>query len=903
MPLLTIPLSASYLKTLADGIVERFPQSIRQHTTVFLPSHRAVLSLQKVFTTEFKNIVLPKILTIAELYKDVLYQHVKGQLNLEGKPKHILGNTQRLHILVHILKKAYPAKPYDLLIDLSQSIASLLDEVILSGIDPKKIFDYFGALGEIKLHQQILSATLVRYYDYIDKNHLIERTQQSFNDIMAAAHLLDETYSKSKQLPYPLILAGTTGTIPAVQQLAKTLLSFENGYVVLPGLQQSAETYPMTHPLYTQAAFVKAIGQAEGVYQHWHGVGGAHSKLMAFFDNDLYDLPAQNNFILLKAKTLFHEAQLITTVVRHHLEESPDDDIAIVCADPKLSLYIQNSLQKYHFQANSSLSLSVKQSPAFKFLLLYLNVLQVQDLKSLLALVKHPLFQVTGRINVVNMIDAFDGKITLDDVETYERGLKLFPDLQVKTPGNLSLIKWFDFIKKNLAHISAETYCIQHDGEAVFQFFDELCLLERKNLEPVSLQVFIDYVKSAFKMAPPLNNQDHLHQRVTMVGSLEARHIIAPIVILTALNEGQWPPTMKNDIWLSKLDREKLGMPALDRRLGLSAHDFACTLSARRVYFTRSLKIDGTPTQESRWLRRLSVFCTQSEEQKNKANWFYEITKQLHLNEALDYQDKEPSYPLCSPKINRLSVSALELLNKNPYTFYTRYILKLRPRNPWFLGLSPADIGNIIHKILEHISFEKAQQDSFSHVIKNALDPLNIAPSQKIFLHNQMNAVVDFVVNAMQSSLPLPQTILREEKLHAVLDHFMIYGIADRIDFVRDQQEIHLIDYKTGVEPSQSMIAKGESFQLPLLTYMLSCMFKKDYGDIIAAYWVLKGYAADDTGHGCRISPRPQTAENIDLTIGIVKKLLKHFLENQNPFMPTDDAYHMPGVHPLERYS
>ncbi len=899
MPLFTIPLSSSYLKTLADGIIERFPQHIRQNTTVVLPSHRAVLSVQKVFTAEVKNIVLPKILTIADFYKDVLYQHAKGKLNLEEKPKNILGNTHRIHVLLNILKKMHPTKPYDLLIDLSQSIAILLDEVILSGMEAKKVLGYFDTLDDIKPHQQILRTTLVTYYEYLHKNHLIERTQQNFNDITAAAQLLDETYFKSKKLPHPIILAGTTGTIPAVQQLAKTLLSFENGYVVLPGLQTSSTTYPITHPLYTQVAFVKAIGQEAVVYQQWHG-GGARSELMSFFDNQIQHLPAQHKFIFLKAKTLLHEAQLVTTVVRHHLEESPNADIAIVCADPKLSLYIQNSLQRYNFQANSSLSFSLKQSVAFKFLLLYLNFLQLHDLKSLLALVKHPLFQVTGRINVVNNINIFEEKIKIDNVETYEKCLKFFPDLETQTEGNLSIIKWIDYVKKNLEHISAETYGITHDGEVVFQFFDELHMLERKNTETVSLQMFIDYVKSSFKMAPPLNSQENLHQRVTMVGSLEARHITAPIVILTALNEGQWPPTIKNDIWLSKLDREKLGMPALDRRLGLSAHDFASTLSAEKVYFTRSLKIDGTPTQESRWLRRLSVFCTESEEQKKTSAWFYDITRQLQLTDTPDCKPKEPSYPLCKTNINTLSVSALELLNKNPYTFYTRYILKLKARNPWFLGLSPADIGNLIHKILEHISFAQGQQDYFLNIIKKAIDPLNIAPSQKIFLQNQISAVVDFVVNATQASLP--EKMLREEKLQAVLDHFTVYGIADRIDLVHPQKEIHLIDYKTGVEPSKTMIEKGESFQLPLLTYMLSCMFKKDYGDIISAYWVLKGYSKDDMGHGCKISPRPQTAESVEFTIDTVKKLLKHFLENQNPFIPTDEVYKNQGVHPLERY-
>ena len=899
MPLFTIPLSAPYLKTLADGIVEKFPQNIRQNATVILPSHRAVLSLQKVFTTEFKNIVLPKIVTISNFYKDVLYQHAKGQIDLGEDPKRIIGNTQRIHLLLNFLKQQQPGKSYDLLIELSQSIAALLDECILSGIEPNKTVSYLQNLNDLKPHQKTFHSIMNSYYACLQKNNLIEKAQQNFNDIADAAQLLEKTYCQKKSLPHPIILGGTTGTIPAVQKLAKTLLNLENGYVVLPGLQSFDQEYPITHPLYTQAEFVKALGMQSDFYQTWSGVGAKHSKLMSFFDNQIQSMPVQEHFTFLKAKSLLHEAQLIATVVRYHLEKKSDDDIAIVCADPKLSLYIQNSLQKYNFKANSSLSISIKQSAAFKFLLLYLSFLQARDLKSLLALVKHPLFHPNDRMNVVHTICTFENTIKVDDEGTYEQCLKLFLDLQTKVPVQLSMPKWFDYLKKNLEVVAQQTYAMQKDGEVIVQFFDELTVLQSKNFEQIPLWTFIDYVKSSFNMCPPMNNIDSLHQRVTMVGSLEARHITAPIVVLTALNEGQWPPTIKNDIWLSKQDREKLGMPPLDRRLGLSAHDFACTLSAKKVYFTRSLKIDGTPTQESRWLRRLSVFCEESEGQKNRAQWFYDIAQQLQQGENIEYKPTEASYPTCKTNIKKISVSGLELLNKNPYTFYVRYILKLKSRNPWFLGLSPADIGNIIHKILEHVSLDTDKGGAHEAAIEQAIEPLNITAPQKIFLQKQIAAIVEFVCRSTQDIAP--DKLIREERLQAVLGNFIIYGIADRIDLVNNTNDIHLIDYKTGVEPSKAMMDKGYSLQLPLLTYMLSRMFEQNYGEILSQYWVLKGYSKDESGHGCKISPRPQTAENVEFTIDIVKKLLKHFMEDRNPFMPTDELYQNRGVHPLER--
>ncbi|HIF10937.1 MAG TPA: double-strand break repair protein AddB, partial [Sneathiellales bacterium] len=65
------------------------------------------------------------------------------------------------------------------------------------------------------------------------------------------------------------------------------------------------------------------------------------------------------------------------------------------------------------------------------------------------------------------------------------------------------------------------------------------------------------------------------HPRLQIWGPLEARLQHADLLILGGLNEGSWPPEAPNDPWLSRPMREKFGLPAPERRIGLSAHDFA----------------------------------------------------------------------------------------------------------------------------------------------------------------------------------------------------------------------------------------------------------------------------------------------------------------------------------------
>ncbi|HMJ41614.1 MAG TPA: double-strand break repair protein AddB, partial [Pseudolabrys sp.] len=63
--------------------------------------------------------------------------------------------------------------------------------------------------------------------------------------------------------------------------------------------------------------------------------------------------------------------------------------------------------------------------------------------------------------------------------------------------------------------------------------------------------------------------------RVRIFGPLEARLQSIDRVVLGGLNEATWPPETRSDPWLSRPMRRDLGLDPPERRIGLSAHDFA----------------------------------------------------------------------------------------------------------------------------------------------------------------------------------------------------------------------------------------------------------------------------------------------------------------------------------------
>ena len=95
--------------------------------------------------------------------------------------------------------------------------------------------------------------------------------------------------------------------------------------------------------------------------------------------------------------------------------------------------------------------------------------------------------------------------------------------------------------------------------------------------------------------------------RVRILGTIEARLTENDRVVLGGLVEGTWPPESNNDAWLSRPMRHSLGLDLPERRIGLSADDFAQLLGARDVFLTFAGKIAGTPTFPSRFVQRLAA--------------------------------------------------------------------------------------------------------------------------------------------------------------------------------------------------------------------------------------------------------------------------------------------------------
>ena len=212
--------------------------------------------------------------------------------------------------------------------------------------------------------------------------------------------------------------------------------------------------------------------------------------------------------------------------------------------------------------------------------------------------------------------------------------------------------------------------------------------------------------------------------RIRIYGPLEARLTGVDRVVIGGLVEGVWPPDPRTDPWLSRPMRHALGLDLPERRIGLSAHDFAQLLGAEEVFLTRSAKLAGAPTVASRFLQRLAAVA-------GEAPWRAAVARgerYRHLGRSLD-QPTAPPRPVSRPqprppraaRPTRLSVTEIEHWLRDPYTIYAKHILKLPQLDRVDEPPGAADRGSAIHAAVGEftkIYADRLPDDPYAELIR-----------------------------------------------------------------------------------------------------------------------------------------------------------------------------------------
>jgi ATP-dependent helicase/nuclease subunit B len=350
-------------------------------------------------------------------------------------------------------------------------------------------------------------------------------------------------------------------------------------------------------------------------------------------------------------------------------------------------------------------------------------------------------------------------------------------------------------------------------------------------LSPTGLMVQLSDYPDVFQTAfadRMVRQPEGTNVQLKIYGPLEARLTQSERVIIGGLVEGVWPPAPRIDPWLSRPMRYELGLDLPERRIGLSAHDFAQLLGAEEVILSHAAKVGGAPAVASRFLHRLEAVAGEDRwnAAKSAGEKYVRFAGQLDAPERIAPVTQPVPRPPRAVRPLKLSVTAIEDWLRDPYTIYAKYILRLNPLDPVDMPLSAADRGSAIHDAIGEFTqtFATSLPPDPASVLRaigqKYFTPLMERPEARALWWPRFLRIARWfsdweaarrhhlgsIEAEISGEIPIP---LEHERT------FVLSARADRIERHADGT-FAILDYKTGQPPTGKQVRMGLSPQLTL---------------------------------------------------------------------------------------
>lgn len=879
--LYTIPPHRAFADALAQGLIRRFggdPMRLARGI-VLVPTNRAKRAITDAFVrASGSGLLLPRLVAVGDPELDEAVGPFLDPADDDDPIAPAVDPMQRRLILARLVQAGRPDTDAAEAVRLAGELGRTLDQLLVEEIDPRRMRDL--AVGELSEHWQrsldLFEIVLSRWPQELEKLGRIDLAARR-------NQLLDRVAARWRDDPPGRFVcaAGVTASAPAIARLLRVVAEMPHGMVVFPGvdLAMPAEEWAMlgpfdpdpvtgrrkraleTHPQFHLKLLLDRMGVQRGEIDPWRvatelDAPPARSKAIASammpaeLTKGWSELPAAERRLAdvraIEVATPAEEAQAIALALRETLE-TEGRTAALVTPDRALAKRVAAHCARWGIAIDDSAGAPLASLPPGTLLLALAEAgAQAFAPLALLALLKHPLVAAgEGRLAWLEGARALDLALRgprpaaglagveahLANPEAHDVHIRrtalawwrevaplLEPLEALYAGGAAPLASLLAQLRETAATLCGEGLWARADGRAAAALLDEL---EREAphgpalVEPESLAAMLRTLMDEVAVRPPQGG----HPRLAIYGLIEARLQTADLMILGGLNEGVWPGLPAPDPWLAPRIRAELGLPGLERRIGLSAHDLAMGLGAREVLLTRARRDAGAPTIASRFWLRLEALAEHDRRQGLEradalASWARAIDDP-GVHEPADRPEPCPPAAI-RPKV--ISVTEVDRLKADPYAFYARRMLRLAQLDPVDADPSPAWRGTAVHDVLE----QWARQDDCAPGKLRARALAMLAddrthPMMRALWRPRLMEAIDWIVaETAAKALEGRKVIAVEQDGQIGFAGVTLRGKFDRIDRLGDGT-LAIIDYKTGQPPSPKSIRAGYSLQLGLL--------------------------------------------------------------------------------------
>lgn len=759
-----IPPGYGFAETLAQGLIEETsgdPAKLSDYL-LLLPSRRACRILRDIFLrlSGGKALLLPRMHPLGDVDADeVALLLSSSDAGMPDVPPAI-SKLERQILLARLIFQTGSVGAFDQAAALARDLAAFLDEVQTEGLS----FENLSGLvpEEFSAHWQ----ETLQFLNVLTDHWPAILSSRGVIDPAARRNLLLQAQMDAWQhVPpqYPVIAAGSTGTIPAVRDLLSLVARLPQGRLVLPGLDTNLDPHSFglldeDHPQFQLKKLIDAVGIARADVKEWRVKNPtAYNPARAPLTSEMMR-PAETTEIWRQldasrlSGSLDHmtridcghaqeEADVIAVMFREALE-TPGRTAALVTPDRRLARRVTQSMLRWGIAVDDSGGQPLTELPVGSWLIGLAEMARDNMAPvALLSMLKHPIMAAAMPADKLRasiyLLDELvlrgprpagsfkglrDAISTLHEKKTTEKQallawLDLVEPLLAPFVAVMSSRQDVSFIDFLTAHITTAENLAQtleragsarvwrnEAGDAASKLLQEL----RSAANDVPDMAPSHYVSFLYGMLKSVTVRPAYgaHPRLNILGQLEARMYAADLVILGGLNEGTWPEMAKHDPWMSRPMRKRFGLPSPEQNLGIAAHDFAQVFCAPDVVLTRSAKVDGTPTVPTRWLMRLNAVlqAVGMEVDTVRGRQYRQWLKDIDQPESVRPIQRPAPTPPVSARPRGLSVTRVEAWMRDPYQIYAQYVLGLRAFDDIDADPGGAERGTFIHAALEQFT-------------------------------------------------------------------------------------------------------------------------------------------------------------------------------------------------------
>ncbi|MBX9814156.1 MAG: double-strand break repair protein AddB [Sphingomonas sp.] len=941
LALYTIPAHRAFADALAAGLIRRFggdPLALARGL-VLLPNNRAVRTVTDAFVrASGGGLLLPRLVPIGAVE---LVEGPGAALDPAGAPPvpPAIAPLERRMILARLVSeaRARSGEPVDgaEAIRLAGELGETLDQLLVERVPPAALRAIEPG-GDLQRHWekalQLFAIMLDAWPRELAARGKIDLAERR-NRLLAA---LAQRW-RAASPPGFVCAAGITSSAPAIARLLRVVSGLPQGLVVLPDLalgMAAAEWEALgpdadkarrpieTHPQFQLKALLERMGVARGEFMLWREGGGhdasaargraiAEAFAPADFTHRWTTLPAEARRLsgvrAAELATPAEEAQAIALALREALE-TPGKTAALVTPDRGLARRVAALLTRWGVAIDDSAGRPLAIMPPGT-LLIALAEAAVQQFAplALLALLKHPLVRAgPDRLAWLEGVRKLDLAL---------RGPRPAPGLggvaTALASAQPALRDFWAGIAADLAPIeaavaagprplaalvavlreTAQALCgdALWSGPAGRAAADLLAELEAQaphgpaTTEPRALPELIRLLAAEAAVRPPQGG----HPRLAIYGLIEARLQSADLMVLGGFNESVWPGQSAPDPWLAPRIRAELGLPGLDRRVGLAAHDLACALGAPEVLLTRARRDAKGPATASRFWLRLEALSGGLARRHDLEQW----ARALDTPEAFAPADRPAPRPPAAFRPRVISVTEVDRLNADPFAFYARRVLRLLPLDAVDADPSAAWRGTAVHAILEAWARDDACAPERLRPRAEALmNAPGTHPLLRALWRPRLIEAIDWIAGETRRLAEQGRRVIAVEASGAIeLAGVTLRGKADRLD--QSAEGLVVIDYKTGKAPSAKAVRAGFSLQLGLLGLIAERGGFEGVGGAARGfeYWSL---AKHGDQFGRITSPvDPEGKRDLIPTADFTAAVAAHFAEAAAKWLTGDEAF------------